>query len=108
MTPRPNRKVANRIELCGRLANPPSLRVTPAGTAVLNLVVDCGEKTGELRMPVVMAGESARTLAPRLSQGLMVRASGSLRPIHSRSRAGAASPGVEVIADEIALADAGN
>jgi hypothetical protein len=38
----------------------------------------------------------------------MVRASGSLRPTHARSRAGAASPGVEVIADEIALADAGN
>ena len=86
MTPRPNRKVANRIELCGRLANPPSLRVTPAGTAVLNLVVDCGEQAGELRMPVVMAGESARKLAPRLSQGLVVRASGSLRPTHARGR----------------------
>jgi primosomal replication protein N len=93
--------------LCGRLANPPSLRVTPAGTAVLSLVVDCGDKAGELRMPVVMAGEPARELAPQLSQGLAVRACGSLRPIHVRNRAGAASPGVEVIADEIALADAG-
>jgi primosomal replication protein N len=106
MTLRPNRTVANRIELCGRLANPPSLRMTPAGTAVLSLVVDCGDKAGELRMPVVMAGEPARELASRLSQGVAVRARGSLRP--TRARAGAASPGVEVIADEIMLEDASN
>jgi primosomal replication protein N len=95
--------VANRIELCGRLANPPSLRVTPAGTAVLSLVVDCGERAGELRMPVMMAGERVRELASRLSQGLAVRACGSLRPILARNRAGAASLGVEVIADEITI-----
>jgi primosomal replication protein N len=93
--------VATRIELCGRLANPPSVRVTPAGTAVLCLVVDCGEKAGELRMPVMMAGERVRELASRLSRGLAVRACGSLRPIIPRNRADAASLGVEVIADEI-------
>ena len=79
--------------------------MTPAGTAVLCLVVDCGEKAGDLRMPVVMAGEPARELASRLSQGLAVRACGSLRSTHTRNRAGVASPGVEVIADEITLAD---
>jgi primosomal replication protein N len=94
--------------VCGRLTHPPSLRVTPAGTAVLSLVVDCGEKAGELLMPVVMAGAPARALAARLSQGLAVRACGSLRPLHARNRAGAVRPGVEVIADEITLADAGN
>ncbi len=96
--------MANRIELCGRLANPPSLRVTPAGTAVLSLVVDCGDRAGALRMPIVMAGEPARELARRLSAGLAVRASGALRATPARS--GAAGLGVEVIADAITLADA--
>jgi primosomal replication protein N len=99
--------VANRIELCGRLANPPSLRVTPAGTAVLSLVVDCGDHAGALRMPIVMAGEPARELAARLSAGLTVRATGALRATPARNRAGAAGLGVEVIADAITLADAG-
>jgi primosomal replication protein N len=108
MMPRPNRKVANRIELCGRLATTPSLRVTPAGTPVLSLVVVCGDKAEELRISVVIAGESARELAPRLRQGLAVRARGSLRSTHARKGAGLASLGVEVIADEIALADASN
>ena len=79
--------------------------MTPAGTAVLSLVVDCGEKAGQLQMPVVMAGEPARALAGRLGQGLAVRACGSLRLIHARSRIGAAHPGVEVLADKITLAD---
>jgi primosomal replication protein N len=100
--------VANRIELCGRLANPPSLRVTPAGTAVLSLVVDCGEKAGELQMPVVMTGEPARALAARLRQGLAVCACGSLRPTHARDRMGAARFGLEVLADEITLAESSN
>jgi primosomal replication protein N len=76
--------VANRIELRGRLATPPSLRVTPAGTPVLSLVVDCGDRAGELQIPVVIAGEPARALASRLSQGLAVRAWGSLRPTPAR------------------------
>jgi primosomal replication protein N len=99
-----NRKVAIRIELCGRLVHAPSLRVTPAGTAVLSVVVDCGAQVGELLMPVVMAGESARALAGHLSQGLKVRACGSLRPSAVRSRAGTAAPGVEVLADHMMLA----
>ena len=80
--------------------------MTPAGTPVLSLVVDCGEKPGELLMPVVMAGEAARALASRLSQGLEVRACGSIRPAHSRIRAAAARAGIEVVADEITLAGA--
>ena len=95
--------MANRIELCGRLANPPALRVTPAGTAVLSLVVDCGDQAGALRMPIVMAGEPARALAPRLTAGLIVRATGALRASPPRTRSGL---GVEVIADTITLADA--
>ena len=86
----------------------PTLRVTPAGTAVLSLVVDCGAKAGELLMPVVMTGEAARAIAARLRQGVEVRAYGSLRQTHLRIRTGTASLDVEVVADEITLADPRN
>ena len=92
----------------GRLVIPPSLRVTPAGTSVLSLVVDCGDRAGDLRIPVMFAGETARALTSRLSQGLAVRVSGSVRPTLAHNRSGRAHLGVEVIADEVALVDAGN
>ncbi len=75
---------------------------------MLSVVVDCGEKAGELLMPVVMAGEPARVTAARLSQGLAVSARGALRPAPGHNRTGAGRPGVEVLADEITLADARN
>jgi hypothetical protein len=58
--------VANRIELLGRLINPPELRTTPAGTPFLRLLVDCGAADGELVLSVVMAGGGARGGAARL------------------------------------------
>lgn len=100
--------MANRIELSGRLATAPSLRVTPAGTPVMSIVVDCGEQPGEMRMPVVLTGEHARELTTRLKAGFTVRARGSLRPINLRQGRSAAGLGVEVIADEVALAEAAN
>ena len=75
---------------------------------MLSVVVDCGEKAGQLLMPVVMAGELAREMAARLSQGLAVNARGALRPAPAHNRMGAGRPGVEVLADEITLADARN
>ena len=97
------------LKLCGRLASAPTLRVTPAGTAVLSMVVEAGEKAGELPMPVVMTGESARALATRLKAGVEVRVAGALRATRSRVRPAAQTSGlagVEVIADEITLVDA--
>jgi primosomal replication protein N len=85
--------------------NPPTLRMTPAGTTVLSLVVDCGTKAGELLMPVVMTGEPARALALRLKSGVEVQIHGSLRPLQSRSRTGTTSLGVEVVANDIILVD---
>jgi primosomal replication protein N len=85
--------------------NPPALRVTPAGTAVLSLVVDCGTKPGELMMPVVMTGESVRAIASRLKNGVEVQIQGSLRPLQSRNRTGATGLGVEVVANDITVAD---
>lgn len=85
--------------------------MTPAGTAVLSLTVDCGAKAGELLLPVVMTGEAARELGSRLQRGAQVRASGSLHPTLSRRPTGSSNPGalgVEVIADKVALAEAPN
>jgi primosomal replication protein N len=107
MTARPNRTVTARIEVCGRLASLPALRVTPAGSAVLSVVIDCGSRVGELLLPVVMTGEAARAIGLQLKQGVEVRAHGSLRSTLSRIRSGPPKPGVlgvEVLADEITLA----
>jgi len=103
MTPQSNRLVAATIELCGRIANLSPLRVTPAGTPVLKLSVECGAKVGELLMPVVMTGETARTVTAQLSAGIEVRVHGSLQQAH---RNGLTSLGVEVVADEITLVNA--
>jgi primosomal replication protein N len=103
MTAQSNRLVAAKIELCGRIANLSALRVTPAGTAVLKLSVDCGAKAGELLMPVVMTGETARTIAAQLSAGVEARVHGSLQQV---PRQGMTSLGVEVVADEITLVNA--
>ena len=79
--------------------------MTPAGTTVLSLVVDCGTKAGELLMPVVMTGEPARALALRLKSGVEVQIHGSLRPLQSRSRTGTTSLGIEVVANNITIAN---
>ena len=78
--------------------------MTPAGTMVLSLVVDCGTKAGELLMPVVMTGEPARALALRLKSGVEVQIHGSLRPLQSRSRTGTGL-GIEVVANNITIAN---
>jgi primosomal replication protein N len=95
--------VGNRIELRGKLARAPELRTTPAGTALLRIVVDCGAPENELIMNVVMTGERARAIAAELVVGREVRATGSLRA--TVARGGAIARGtVEVVADEISLA----
>jgi primosomal replication protein N len=93
--------VANTIELCGKLTEAPQLRTTPAGTALLRLMVECGERGNELTMSIVMAGERARTLAANLEMGQRIRAVGSLRAIGRRG--GLARDAIEVVAAEIAL-----
>jgi primosomal replication protein N len=84
--------------------NQPALRVTPAGVAVLSLVVDCGTRAGALLIPVVTTGEPARAIALRLKSGVEVQIQGSLRPLQSRSRTGTTSLGVEVVANDITIA----
>jgi primosomal replication protein N len=68
----------NRIELEGRLLKPPELRITPAGTPVLRFTVDCGAPGEELRLGIVMTGESALAAKPLLEPGREVKVIGRL------------------------------
>jgi primosomal replication protein N len=95
-----NRTVAISISLNGRLTRAPELRVTPAGTAVLRLLVDCGETDGQIVMGVQMVGEKTRELVSRLRAGSEIRARGALQVLLNRR----ALDGIEIVADEIALA----
>ena len=62
-------------------------------------------KAGDLLMPVVWTGDEARAIASRLKNGIAVRIRGSLRATQSRMRSGTTGVGVEVVAEEIELAD---
>jgi single-stranded DNA-binding protein len=92
---------SNRIELWGRLVNPPELRTTPGGTPLLRLQVECGAPGEELRLPVVMVGEAARATAAQLRSGQELRVAGRLRPVARSTNAGVARQSVEVLANEI-------
>ena len=98
--------MATRVELRGRLIHPPELRVTPAGAALIRCEVDCGENAGELVLSVVMVGERVRALSPAAA-GREIRVTGVLRPVRGRLRSRAAQPGIEILADEIALDTSG-
>jgi single-stranded DNA-binding protein len=88
----------NRIELSGRLIGEPELRITPAGTPVLRLLVECGDAPERLTLGVVMAGEQGRSASTALKRGGEVEISGRLRMVMARAAGGA---GVEVVATRI-------
>jgi primosomal replication protein N len=90
--------VANRIELTGRVTRTPELRVTPAGTPVLNFSIECAEPAEKLSLEVVMTGDAAREIAVGLKRGAVVAVTGRLRAASSRA-IGAA--GIEVVASRI-------
>lgn len=97
--------VAVKVELCGRLLKPPVLRVTPAGVTVAHLMVDCGERPGELAMAVVLTGEEARTLAATLKDGQAVNVRGVLRVLAGTNReVGVRTSRLEVLAREVTAA----
>ncbi len=90
----------NRIELVGTVVSAPELWITPAGTPVLRLEVNCGEGREILRLGVVMAGEGAREIGTRIAAGATVRVTGTLHAVRGRAWSLAAS-GVEVLATAI-------
>ncbi len=88
----------NRIELSGRLVAEPELRVTPAGTPILQITVECGEASEPLALAVVMAGEEGRVAQAGLRRGSEVEVTGKLRTIAAR---GPGRSGFEVVATKI-------
>jgi primosomal replication protein N len=84
--------------LSGRLLAEPELRITPAGTPVLRLVVECGDAAEKLALAVLMAGEQGRAVSAGLRRGAAVEVSGRLRPA---ATGGVTRAGVEVVADRI-------
>ncbi|MGB8412492.1 MAG: single-stranded DNA-binding protein [Candidatus Binatus sp.] len=88
----------NRIELEGRLLNQPEVRITPAGTPVLRFTVDCGAPGEELRLGIVMTGESALAAKPLLAPGRQVKVIGTMRTLKGSLKTGI---GFEVVAASI-------
>ena len=88
----------NRIELEGRLLGKPEVRITPAGTPVLRFTVECGAPGEELRLGIVMAGESATKAKALLEPGRQVRVIGRMRALKGNLKTGGA---FEVVAASI-------
>jgi single-stranded DNA-binding protein len=88
----------NRIELEGRVVEPPEIRTTPAGTPVLRFSVDCGAPGEELRLAIVTVGDSALTAKPLLEPGREVRVIGRMRALKGKLKTGAT---LEVVAESI-------
>ena len=91
----------NRIELDGRLVNQPEVRMTPAGTPVMRFVVDCSTPTEELKLGIVMTGDSALAAKEILRAGRQVKVSGRLRVLKAGIKSVRADAGFEVIADSV-------
>jgi hypothetical protein len=88
----------NRIELEGRLYDPPEVRITPAGTPVLRFTVECGAPGETLRLGIVMTGEPALAAKALLEPGRQVKVIGRMRALKGSLKT---SAGFEVVAVSI-------
>jgi primosomal replication protein N len=95
----------NRIELDGRIVSSLEYRVTPGGTPVLRVIVECGARSEDLRLAVVMAGEKATAVKSRLAPGQAVKVTGRLRALKAGLKATRADAAFEVVAESIEPAD---
>lgn len=78
--------------------------MTPAGTPVARMVVECGDRPGELPLTVVITGDNARSLASTLKTGQAVTVRGALRALGGSLRSkDSAALLFEVVADEVSL-----
>jgi primosomal replication protein N len=91
----------NRIELNGRLASAPELRVTPAGTPVLRMTVDCSNEGEELKLAVVMTGDRAMAIKALLEPGRPIKVVGRLRALGAGLLPIAAHSRLEVLAESV-------
>ena len=90
----------NKIDLWGRIHGEPELRITPAGTSVLRIVVDAAK---DLILSAVMTGEEAARIRPSLRVGSEVMVKGSLKAVRRRMKSGLIDIAYEVIADSIEI-----
>jgi single-stranded DNA-binding protein len=88
----------NRIELEGRLIDPPEVRITPAGTPVLRFTVECGAPGETLRLGIVMTGEPALAAKALLEPGRQVKVIGRMRGLKGSLKK---DSGYEVVAESI-------
>ena len=88
----------NRIELEGRLIDQPEVRITPAGTPVLRFTVECGAPGEELKLGIVMTGESATAAKALLEPGRQVKVIGRMRALKGSLKK---DTGFEVVAESI-------
>ena len=88
----------NRIELEGRLLGKPEVRITPAGTPILRFTVECGAPGEELRLGIVMAGESVMEAKALLEPGRQVKVIGRMRALKGSLKTVGA---FEVVAESI-------
>ncbi len=80
----------------------PEVRITPRGTVVMRLSVDCASRPGEkLALAVVMTGDEARRLGAEIRPRDELRATGSLRAVARRLPSGLSETVLEVVADAI-------
>lgn len=86
----------------GRILAEPELRTTPAGTAVLRIVV-AADSDGDLKLAVIMSGDEARRLQPSLRTGSEVRVIGCLKAVRRRLKSGLIDIAYEVMADSIEI-----
>jgi single-stranded DNA-binding protein len=91
----------NRIELDGRLVNQPEVRMTPAGTPIIRFIVDCSTPTEELKLGIVMTGDSALAAKEILRAGRQVRVSGRLRALKIGMKSVRADEAFEVVAQSV-------
>jgi single-stranded DNA-binding protein len=93
----------NRIELEGRLLGKPEVRITPAGTPVLRFTVDCGAPGEELRLGIVMTGESVLAAKAKqlLEPGRQVKVIGRMRALKAGLKTARAETAFEVVAASI-------
>ena len=72
------------------------LRITPAGTPILKLAIDCGVTPEQMRVDVVMPGDQCLEAARRIRRDRPVRVVGRLRTVGTGIHAA-----IEVVAASI-------
>jgi len=75
--------------------------MTPAGTPVIRFIVDCSTPGEELKLGIVMTGDSALAAKEILRAGRQVKVSGRLRALKAGIKSVRTDAEFEVIAQSV-------